>query len=119
MPPERPESFPAEEPPSMPDGPVAIRQLVVEVRGLRGDIEKLSGRLDKFEARFDQVDELLKRFDKIETTLAKLVANYAVLLHEVETVKRGHVDHEQRLTKLEIRQNTKLRSVPKVVRRRK
>lgn len=68
------DKFPDVEPPSVPASPKAIDRLVVSVEALRTDIRE---------------------------ALARLEANYSLILHEIGALQRARADHEERLTVLE------------------
>ena len=63
-----------EAPPSSPDSPLAIERLVASVEGLRQDLAAAMRRIE---------------------------ANYELLVREHDSLRRGHIDHEERIVALE------------------
>ena len=82
-------------PASAPESPYAIEKLVQAVEGLREDIRE---------------------------ALARLEANYKLIVHELSSLQRARVDHEDRITALEGKKwppSTSTRVAASVKRRRK
>lgn len=79
-----------EPPPSAPAAPLAIERLVEQVVELRREL-----------AERDAV--FARELRSVLDVLARIEANYKLLLHEHESLRRGHLDHEERIIALESR----------------
>jgi hypothetical protein len=81
-----PPEFDEEEKPSLPGTPLAIDRLTLSVNAMR---------------------------EELRTSLAKLEANFALIMTELDGLMRSRADHEVRITELERERNTRAKGAAK------
>lgn len=97
-----------EAPPSEPAAPLAINRLVDSVNALRREL-----------AERDAITS--RELRSVLDALARMEANYKLLIGEFDSLRRGHIDHEERIARLESStfRNPLPKVAAKVVRRKR
>ncbi len=82
MPPETDETFPDKEAPSVPDAPLAIRELTLAVQAMHKDFRR-------FDANLELLTQEMRGFKQ---SVYEMLADHNKRLSEVEAIVKAHLE---------------------------